>query len=150
MKALTILQPWAHAIVWGPKRVENRRWYTGYRGPLAIHAGKDRGEMGGDSPYDALRMIGCKDGDTVFQRPLLFGHVIGRCELVNCVAMPHDLDVINPHVRPWFEGAALMWAGGPYCLLLKDVRPIEPAIPCRGQRGLWELDEELLHQNGAK
>src|SRR4051794_10687341 len=40
MKALSVQQPWAWAIVHGGKDVENRR--TGivgtYRGPLAIHA----------------------------------------------------------------------------------------------------------------
>lgn len=40
MKALTIKQPWADAIVHLDKRVENRTWGTRYRGALAIHAGK--------------------------------------------------------------------------------------------------------------
>ncbi|MHC4404130.1 MAG: ASCH domain-containing protein [Planctomycetota bacterium] len=43
MKALTICQPWAWAIIHGPKPVENRGWATKYRGPLAIHAGQSRG-----------------------------------------------------------------------------------------------------------
>ena len=39
MKALTVSQPYASMI--GPEKwVENRRWYTPYRGRLAIHAGK--------------------------------------------------------------------------------------------------------------
>jgi len=40
MKALTISQPYASLIASGEKWVENRSWPTGYRGPLAIHAGK--------------------------------------------------------------------------------------------------------------
>lgn len=40
MKALTISQPYASLIARGEKFVENRRWPTPYRGPLAIHAGK--------------------------------------------------------------------------------------------------------------
>ena len=39
IKALTIKQPWASAIAFGDKRVENRSWPTAYRGLLAIHAG---------------------------------------------------------------------------------------------------------------
>jgi len=40
MKALSIRQPWAWAIVAGHKKFENRSWKTSYRGPLIIHAGK--------------------------------------------------------------------------------------------------------------
>jgi hypothetical protein len=39
MRALTVQQPWAWAIVHGGKDVENRTQAWGYRGPLAIHAG---------------------------------------------------------------------------------------------------------------
>ena len=42
MKALSIQQPWAWLIVNGFKRVENRRWKTGYKGPLAITSSDDR------------------------------------------------------------------------------------------------------------
>lgn len=47
MKALTICQPYAALIClpstdWRHKRVENRKWFTSYRGPLLIHAGKSR------------------------------------------------------------------------------------------------------------
>ena len=41
MKALTITQPWATLIAIGAKRFETRGWSTPYRGPLAIHAGKN-------------------------------------------------------------------------------------------------------------
>src|SRR5688572_4676832 len=46
MKALSLRQPWAWAVVHGGKRVENRGWTTDYRGPLLIHAstGMTRGE----------------------------------------------------------------------------------------------------------
>jgi hypothetical protein len=46
MKCLTICQPHAWGIVHGTKRIENRRWYTGYRGPLLIHAGKSKDWLG--------------------------------------------------------------------------------------------------------
>ena len=40
MKALSVRQPWAWAIVAGWKPIENRTWATDYRGPLLIHAGR--------------------------------------------------------------------------------------------------------------
>lgn len=45
MKALTIRQPWASLIAAGVKTIETRSWSTKHRGPLAIHAGKHRGEL---------------------------------------------------------------------------------------------------------
>jgi len=38
MKAISLQQPWAWAILHAGKDVENRRWNTRYRGPIAIHA----------------------------------------------------------------------------------------------------------------
>jgi hypothetical protein len=38
-KAITVTQPYASSIVYGGKDIENRSWYTHYRGPVAIHAG---------------------------------------------------------------------------------------------------------------
>jgi hypothetical protein len=40
MKALSVRQPWAWAILALGKDVENRSWRTEHRGPLLIHAPK--------------------------------------------------------------------------------------------------------------
>jgi len=41
MKALSVRQPWAHAILHLGKRVENRDWRgCNYRGPVLLHASK--------------------------------------------------------------------------------------------------------------
>ena len=42
MKALTVHQPWAWAIINGRKRVENRKWSTRVRGRIAIHSSQTR------------------------------------------------------------------------------------------------------------
>src|SRR5947208_68539 len=38
MKALTVQQPWAWALICAGKDIENRTWRTHYRGWIAIHA----------------------------------------------------------------------------------------------------------------
>jgi len=38
MKALSLRPAWAWAVIHAGKDVENRAWYTQYRGSLAIHA----------------------------------------------------------------------------------------------------------------
>ena len=40
MKALTVRQPWAHAVLYLGKTIENRTWPTAHRGPLLIHAAR--------------------------------------------------------------------------------------------------------------
>ena len=47
MKVLTLTQPWATLVAIGAKHIETRSWATSYRGPLAIHAGKGLGPVGG-------------------------------------------------------------------------------------------------------
>ena len=39
MRVLTLREPWASLIAYGPKRIETRSWRSSYRGPLYIHAG---------------------------------------------------------------------------------------------------------------
>jgi hypothetical protein len=45
MKCLSVHQPWAWAIVGGPKRIEHRTWRTAHRGQLLIHAGRSRATL---------------------------------------------------------------------------------------------------------
>lgn len=40
MKALSLKQPWAEAILFLGKDIENRVWSTHHRGPLVIHCSK--------------------------------------------------------------------------------------------------------------
>jgi len=65
MKALSMKQPWAHALVDGIKSIEVRTWSTKHRGPLLICASASPRDMfwapGGG--YDPLQMhAGCMIG----------------------------------------------------------------------------------------
>jgi len=137
---LSVCQPYAHLIVYGPKRVENRTWATGYRGWIGIHAGKGRGYMDDVEHYRELI------GDPSC---LKFGAIIGVANLVACVrkdgtihkAVTHDP---HPGPLPWGEGDDLQWAyddpwfEGPVGWVLLEARPI-PVIECRGKSGLFRL-----------
>lgn len=48
-KILTLSQPYASLVALGAKRIETRSWRTSYRGPLAIHAAKGLGPVGGQT-----------------------------------------------------------------------------------------------------
>ena len=125
MPTLSIQQPWAWAIVHGPKRIENRTWHTDYRGPLLIHTGKSRDRIGdfGDV-YDSTGFIEPPSAT------MDFGAIIGVCDLVDCLNYKVNL---RAHVLqdPFAEG--------PWCWILDNVRPM-PAVPYVGQRGLFRVD----------
>jgi hypothetical protein len=116
MKALTICQPYAHMIAIGVKGIENRTWWTAYRGLLAMHAGKSK------------KMIEASD---LAQWPeMSFGSIVAVASLGCCIRVEH----LNP---------GLPHAEGPWCWLLEGVRRLERAIPCTGHLGLWNLPADV-------
>lgn len=118
MKAISIRQPWAWAIIFGGKIIENRTWATRYRGPLLIHAGKS---MTG-SDYERVRSYLAEDGIKAPQRrELPLGGIIGMVELVDCV---------EDHESPWFDG--------PVGWIFQNPRPL-PFRACKGRLGLFEF-----------
>lgn len=127
MKALTICQPYAELIARGEKRVENRTWPTLYRGPLAIHAGKSREWLDGETDAELLELYGCA---------LEFGAVVATCTLADCIKLG---DIQRGHyglTQPWLRSHE--HTNGPYCFLLLDVKRLDRPIPYRGMQGLWE------------
>jgi hypothetical protein len=116
MKAISIQQPWAWAILHAGKRIENRSWSTRWRGPLLIHAGKAwSSSQEGDRRY----LISCFGLDVPQGLPL--GGIVGLCDLV---------DVITASPDRWFEG--------PFGWVLDNVEPL-PFRPYRGALGLFEV-----------
>lgn len=125
MKALTVCQPYAELISRGEKRIENRRWSTDYKGPLAIHAGQSRAWLRTYSPLP---------------EGMVFGAVVAVVRLVACVR----LSLVEPWLDFTNQGREQYgWivgdnhAEGPWLWIIEDARRVQP-IPCSGQRRLWE------------
>jgi len=123
MKTLTVQQPWAWAIIHGPKRIENRSRATRHRGPLLIHAGKSRARLG------SLGAVEPPPGN------LAFGALIGIVDLVDCVPVADVAD------QPFAEG--------PWCWILANPRPVIPA-PLRGQLGLFDTPVVILQMENPE
>lgn len=117
MKAITVRQPWAWAIVSGLKIVENRTWRTPHRGPLLIHAGKSEVDVGHAAVPEAPKL-------------LTFGAIIGTAMLVDCV--------------PVADAPRTRFAEGPYCWLLEDVEQFRVPIPYAGKPGLFDVPDSIL------
>ena len=122
VRALTVCQPWAWAIVDGHKLVENRTRLTKYRGPLVIHAGKS---MAWD---EHGRQFLAKMGLRVPER-LPLGAIVGVVDLVDCVRV-EDL-------------ARSAWASGPFCWVLSNPRKVAP-MAWSGQLGLWQVPRSVV------
>jgi hypothetical protein len=147
VKALTVQQPWAWAIVHGGKDVENRTQAWTYRGPLAIHAGSRFSDRGGRSPL-LLQHEAYADADMVK------GAIIGVVDLVDV----HGAQSVGfwPEQpacceSPWAETAYEQHLDGRtrrdiVHLVLEHPRPLAEPIPCRGALGLWTPPVEVLDQ----
>ena len=128
MKALTISQPYASLIASGEKWIENRRWETRYRGPLAIHAGK------GTQYLDRHELAEYPSG------------VLAVANLVACFRLA-DLDLLGDRLAA--VGVSVQdvldhdYAEGPWCWLLRDVRRLREPCPCRGAQGLWPWEPSV-------
>jgi hypothetical protein len=142
MRAITLTQPWATLVAIGAKQIETRSWATSYRGPLAIHAAKGLGPVGGltglaalcqREPFaKALNEAGFTLGIVERQR----AHVIAVVELVDC--QPTDsLAPWRPSVRQ-DEFAFGDYSPGRFMWRLANVRGIPMPIPAKGALGLWE------------
>lgn len=112
MKALSVRQPWAWAIVMGFKPIENRTWRTSHRGPLLIHASQQLDKKG-------VEFIRCQIGIPL---PDAFdlGGIVGTVNLVGITA--HDQS---------------KWFLGPWGWQLVKPKPL-PFRPCKGKLGIWE------------
>jgi hypothetical protein len=89
--AITVRSPWAALLVSGVKDVENRKWRTHHRGPLAIHAARRIDPDGAKLFPDALGARGV---------------VLGTVDVLDCV---RDSD------SPWAAQGTWHWVLGNAC-----------------------------------
>lgn len=140
MKALTIHEPFAWAIAAGHKPVENRTWETKHRGPLAIHASKQKPD-----PEDIDFVTDCAFGAPELDIPQAEwdahrARIVAalRPGCVLAVAMVERMidsaDLLPKKKREWFCGP-VAW------LLDADVRRLREPLPVKGAQGLWDLSE---------
>lgn len=128
MRALTVKQPWAWAIIHAGKDVENRtRNVAGrYRGPLLIHASLTDDTAGWCDPL----IVEAVKGEA--RRGLFRGAIIGIVDLIDAHQANHGHRLIDGCCNsPWAE----QWAAAH--LVLANPRPFRP-IFCRGALGLWK------------
>ncbi len=123
MKALSIMQPWVHAILFDGKDIENRSWRTKHRGWIALHA-------------SAKFMTGAK---------LPRGHKVPSREDVDCSAIcgiARLEDVVTQSRSKWFQRPKKGEIN--YGWKLVEAKALKKPIPCKGTLGLWTVSPSAL------
>lgn len=125
IKALSIRQPWAWAIIHGGKDIENRTTFAVNKGDMkpkriCVHAsqGMTRDEYEDTRHFMRLQGLECPRPDE-----LIRGGIIGIVTVI---------DVVTKSESPWFFG--------PRGLVLADAMPIDP-ISAKGALGYFDWKE---------
>lgn len=128
VKAITLHQPWASLIAIGAKEYETRSWTHGYRGQLAIHAGKTLGVTPEGWIQDWVQPLGIQDVTT-----LPMGAVLCVCELTAIYRTAELLPHLSMQEKVFgnFQPGRFAWR-------MKVVGVFDPPIPARGKQGLWD------------
>lgn len=134
-KALSVRQPWAHAIIHNGKDIENRKRHSGYRGTVLIHASIAMP----DDEYRAavdfmMNSAGLSFPETPARTDLKRGGIIGAVDM---------LDSIDAHDPRADSG----WWMGPRGYVFHNPRPIR-FIPCKGTVApiFWDPAAEIMEQ----
>ncbi len=149
MKAITLYQPWATLVAIGAKQIETRSWNTAYRGPLAIHAGKNTKYLRGDDRIIEDKYFREAFEDIHLPMGLPLGSIVATCNLVHVRVM--DEAIVFPacksyvhQKREWLlterERAFGYYAIGRFMWLLDDIQILPQPIPAKGSMGFWEWD----------
>lgn len=129
MKALTIRQPWAHAILHLGKDIENRDWFSTLRGRIAIHASKTMTRREITEARDFVQsMVGLDIAQAMPAKgnyPV--GSIVGVATVRGCV---------QRYDSPWFVGR--------YGFVLEDPIALPEPIPMRGQLSFWDVPEDVV------
>lgn len=168
MEILTLTQPWATLVAVEAKHIETRSWATSYRGPIAIHAGKGLGPVGGERALQRLCQrepfwgVLCDllmpPGRMLFAADTLpRGAIVAVAELVDCVGtltLSSATWRTTPQGRAWpltdQERAFGDYSPGRYAWLLADVRRLSEPLPYRGAQGLRSLPADVAAEVEAR
>lgn len=132
MKALSIRQPWAWAILYAGKDIENRDWRCRLRGRVLVHASQGMTF----NEYDgALNFMHGVSETHPFPRGLTLpraaaltrGALVGSVEIVDCVSQS---------ASPWFMGTI--------GFVLRNPVAFKQPVPFKGSLGFFDVPDSVV------
>lgn len=140
MKAISLHQPWAQAVVFDEKSIETRSWSTSYRGPLAIHATK-RQPSAAEIAELGLGLVawnGSPETTAARRRSLPLGAIVGVVDLYDVCPVEEVRDLVTLAELRWGD-----YSDGRYAWMLYNARILPRPIPLKGQRRCWGVREDV-------
>jgi len=122
VKAFTVYQPYAYAIVAGLKGYETRPRRTHIRGRVAVHAAKG-------NPQFVTLAVDMALPETM---KLHYGAVLGTVEIVDCVPVEALIGTLSERERVLGD-----YTPGRFAWVLKNPVMFDRPIPARGFQGWW-------------
>ena len=135
MKAITVYQPYAYAIIAGLKQYETRPRKTHIRGRVAVHAGRldevhATKHLSGNDFWALMAEIG---GKTDLPR----GAVLGTVEIVDCVPVEEIVHTLSERERLLGD-----YSPGRFAWVLRNPVAFSAPVPAKGKQGWWNWDGE--------
>lgn len=129
MKAISIRQPWAWAILNAGKDIENRTFRTKMNGTVAVHSSQTMSR-----PYYEESVAEIKKRAPRVKVPpyeaMSQGAIIGLVDIIGCEAKTKS---------KWHNR-------GYYGFVLANPRVLRRPIPCRGWLNFWEVPENIVRR----
>lgn len=125
MKAITVRQPWAWAIIYAGKDIENRSWKTNLRGKIAIHAGTGMTRAEYEDGCKSILRRKPKIKIPAYE-DMVRSAIVGMVEIVDCV-----------------EDSKSAWYTGYVGFVLARPKKLPKPIPCKGARKFWEIPKSV-------
>ena len=140
MKVLSLIQPYATAIILGNKKIETRSWKTKYRGKIAIHAAKTFPKWAREFA-ETERALGRVPPRLPFGAIIGFAHIHG--------VFNTEYARISSYMNP-IEKLYGDYSDGRYAWILDQIEPFpdDKIIPYRGQLGLFDIPDEVFKSRG--
>ena len=144
MKAISLWQPWAHAIAVGKKTIETRHWHAprsiiGQR--IAIHAAKRPIKRGEISSFYCSPSWGFIFDEWRELRQLDYGGIVCTAIFQLCASTDALLKSYPSVVHNQIEYGN--FCSGRFGWVFRDIQPIK-FIPYRGMQGFFNIPDELL------
>lgn len=132
LRALSVRQPWAHAIVHLGKDIENRTRRFGHRGWTLVHA------SAGLTPDENAMAADWMSERGLVRQPLPGFLQLQRGGIVGVALIGDSINAAD-------HRAGSRWWMGPCGMVITEAHPL-PFIPCKGTVAplFWRPDDEAL------
>ena len=159
MKALSLKQPWEWAVrtVGVDKNIENRSWWSAYRGPVWIAASAQVTRRYYEEASEMIaQLCGCRP-PPLSELPL--GAITCRVDIVDCIApggrVCHvsngRLDLGNVHHDKEHPLHPAKWHfSDQFGYVLENRVTLAQPVACKGLQRFWNVPEGVMQSAGGR